>query len=80
MKWISVKDGLPKHGQIVLVNLGHLYIISAKFADKEQSGYLDRHSGEPKCMWWRNNDGTAFTVSCNPIHWMPLPEPPEESF
>ncbi len=24
-------------------------------------------------IWWRDNDGYGFTVSCVPTHWQPLP-------
>lgn len=28
-------------------------------------------------IWWRDNNGYGFTVSCHPTHWMPIPEDPK---
>jgi Protein of unknown function (DUF551) len=69
MKWISVKDRLPKESleDFILFTDGKVVLFGS---------YFDGNSYEDECLWkpaigWihKNADIT---------HWMPLPEPPEE--
>ena len=63
-KWISVKDRLPEDGEIVLVcgSRGGVY-----------TAVLNK-PGQYK-GWHKLNSKIHY---CDPTHWMPLPEPPEE--
>lgn len=72
-KWISVKDGLPEIGEIVLAYVDELrLIIRAKIVDAKD------YRGERRIDWARVDPDTFF-LSCYTItHWMPLPEPPEK--
>jgi hypothetical protein len=68
MEWISVKDQLPEIDQKVLV-------WNIKFPDPEflDIGYYDPDSCPDTC--WRCEE----YMSIEPTHWMPLPEPPEDT-
>lgn len=68
MKWISVKDRLPDEGKLVLT------------FNAEQKGYDDY------CLDYViliNTEPTGYIWACDlnydVTHWMPLPEPPNES-
>jgi hypothetical protein len=28
-------------------------------------------------LWWRENAGDGFTITCRPTHWMQMPAPPK---
>ena len=62
--WISVKDRLPEHGQLVVVRhevKGRVY--------SEVAHYIMN-------LWWLDWDSNGLEL--NAISWMPLPEPPKE--
>ena len=66
MNWISVEDRLPEEGRFVLVYVqvgAHSYFYAINFI----------HQGR-----WYNKVRHKWGVKTNPIHWMPLPEPPKE--
>ena len=75
MKWIPVSERLPElsereeYGNWVLVYNGH-HIGVGKLLD-----WAD--GGDPE---WLNECGQPIEASegCEVIHWMPLPDPPEE--
>ena len=62
MKWISVKDGLPKNGVVVLAMLENEYSL-VQVLDEE---------------WYNNDGFYLHNIirELIPTHWMPLPEPP----
>ena len=63
MKWISVKDRLPKEGE---------WVIGANLYRVEFGIYLGKKKGFviPYCNY----------LCLEMTHWMPLPNPPDESF
>jgi len=63
LNWISVSDDLPGDEHIVLIT-------NARWSEPVIRGY---HSDGI----WRTDNGYPDTEP--PTHWMPLPEPPEES-
>ena len=63
MEWISVKDRLPERLDVVIVQGGIAYYLPDEEAWMTITG--ERWPGRP-IVW-------------NVTHWMPLPEPPEES-
>ena len=63
-RWIPVSERLPKYGERVLVFGGVTMYVA--YYDK------NRYGGE---SWHKLNSKSHY---CNPTHWMPLPEPPEE--
>lgn len=71
-EWISVKDRLPEHPELVLA------IVSGKpWKNVTLDGAYQLASYDPDCGWiveeypeWE--EGAVVS------HWMPLPEPPEE--
>lgn len=60
--WISVKDRLPENENPVLV-FGGKSIYTAVYGNR----------GPYKNRWWKLNSKTHY---CNPTHWMPLPNRP----
>lgn len=61
-EWISVKDRLPKDGQLVLICTAGI---------KDAASFTDFYF--PKYRKWALQ-GMTF----HPTHWMPLPEPPND--
>lgn len=49
----------------------------------EWGGAFDDRSYEDPCGGWLPDwwfiSGSEFEIAANPTHWLPLPEPPEES-
>lgn len=71
-EWISVRDRLPEKWMEVLVavRIGGVYCIGG-IATR---GKLEWHYD------YLNVNGANFHMDgCNPTHWMPLPEPPEDA-
>jgi len=70
MKWISVKDRLPKDGEDVLVSYKHgrgdMRIAMSAYHHGKSNNYFD----EGCCCNWFD--------SCKVLYWMPLPEPPKD--
>lgn len=64
MEWISVKDRLPKHGELVIVFNANKDYLNGIFVS-----YIERHGN------WR---GPFDDFEDLITHWMPLPEPPME--
>ncbi len=62
--WIPVAERLPQYGERVLVFGGVTMYVA--YYDK------NRYGGE---NWHKLNSKSHY---CNPTHWMPLPQPPEE--
>ena len=61
--WISVSERLPEEGVTVLI-----YTIDGETKEAHLSGYLD--------LWSDNEDVYRYD---DITHWIPLPEPPNES-
>lgn len=72
-KWISVKDKLPRHNQLVLIafDAGKTSVKGEKVI----MGYMGRDADEWFEIYTPFNACHWNTVT----HWMPLPEPPKES-
>lgn len=71
MKWISVKDKLPKCAERVIV------WDRSRCSSFTATRYPDRYRS--KKTHWRSYDvsGSVFMENEFITHWMPLPEPPE---
>ena len=71
-EWISVKDKLPKIGDLVIG-----YFLYGPIPYVEQVSYIQRKNmiGEIIKEWHDSDGGTPLDVT----HWMPLPEPPNEN-
>jgi hypothetical protein len=65
MEWISVEDEMPEEGEII-IGRG-----SYDFDGRKLIATAVKLKGG---MWWRDNNGYGFTVSCHPTHWIPLPD------
>lgn len=63
-RWIPVTERLPALGKTVLV-FGGKSIYTAYYGERMAS-WFGWHKLNSKCHY------------CNPTHWMPLPEPPEQ--
>lgn len=79
MKWISVKDELPKYGVKVLANY-----IPTVYPDKQNIvvatlDLITRHCGEnsPKDDRWFCFPKRSGEITAKVTHWMPLPKPPK---
>lgn len=75
MKWISVKESLPKHHSMVLVFIPDDILIGINHVVQFYSDdYGDSHK-------WQTINGSHidYTLYANVVgvtHWMPLPTPP----
>lgn len=92
-EWISVEDGLPKDGEIVLIYDGNAYQWKpeqsvAKFVkgkSKEQlkaEGYkticsADEDGNNKKPYKWVSTNSPMSWFGQMVTHWMPLPQPPK---
>ena len=82
-KWISVKERMPKTGNLVLVTMSgetrgnkifnHAYELACYYRDGEDEEGVYHLDG-----WelWDYRDGEVLNLEV--FYWMPLPEPPEE--
>jgi hypothetical protein len=66
-EWISVKDRLPKNGDVVLVHGTRGGIYTAEFRLYSDFGGEYPH-------WHKLNSKSHY---CKATHWMPLPQPPK---
>ena len=67
MKWISVKDRLPKIRKPVLI-----YVEYGKIATAYCNNYINKTWGWTDWMRGHHSYGSV-------THWMPLPDPPKKS-
>lgn len=69
MEWISVSDRLPERKQDVL-----MYFDTGNMA----VGFW--YDGDETITFWSayTDDGWYADCDCEPLYWMPLPEPPKE--
>jgi len=66
-EWIDVEERLPEDSTRVAVTGSY----------NSGGPKMLLHSAElRRGIWFRDNGGYGFTVSCNPTHWMPLTELP----
>lgn len=65
-EWISVKDRLPKHDQIVLCHCHQIKTPAVLRFQCDENDYL---------WMWPNLRGQVLNV----IYWQPLPTPPTEN-
>lgn len=81
--WISVKDKTPKQGEWYLIcsdcNMPHERVVSMAFLDSVENGdYLSEPSWLTHNDYYRNINGQNGEWE-KVTHWMPLPEPPENT-
>lgn len=68
--WISVKERLPEHSEIVLV-------CDARIAETPYVGIWTLEEDVEGADCW-NDEGGWWRALSEVTHWMPLPEPPKE--
>ncbi|MBR5291695.1 MAG: DUF551 domain-containing protein [Clostridia bacterium] len=70
LTWISVNDRLPERKQDVL-----MYFDTGNMA----VGFW--YTGDETITFWSayTDDGMYADCDCEPLYWMPLPEPPKEA-
>jgi hypothetical protein len=68
-KWFDVAKKLPPENVeiLVFISVGDGYIRNAIFS--KGSGFMKWKKG----IFWENNNGYGFTVSCHPTHWTYIP-------
>ena len=72
-EWISVKDRLPNYDTWVIGYTHDQFGSHVEYVDYQTNE--NRVSTKKAICWWEDTDGCQIEVT----HWMPLPEPPEES-
>lgn len=74
MTWQPIETA-PKDGTYILVFPGLWTDVTCSIARYD----YDTHARNPKPFWKRVDDMglVSRSRSCQPTHWMPLPEPPE---
>ena len=82
--WISVKDRLPdKSGKYLVTVTSNVdykpFVKTAWFLLKLWDNWQFKYECEPNVPGFYNGDGEGDWVERMVTHWMPLPEPPEES-
>ena len=77
MKWISIKDRLPKLGQRVLVGWDHAFWLKNRDPAVLEVAVFRSDDTDP-WIWCDslNEDYMGWDVDERPTHWMLLPEPP----
>jgi uncharacterized protein DUF551 len=86
-EWISVKDRLPEHHQVILVyksvpsNTG--YLVSYFIDSKKMNDELMKKGFYSECVdsvkhpyYFASREQQYFTIK-DVTHWMELPEPPK---
>ena len=81
MNWINVKDALPNENGLYLViykAFGLTFIDVKRFAKDLYS--VDKYDfpNEHRPGWYEWNDEYGYIERNNIMHWMPLPNLPEE--
>ena len=71
-EWISVKNSLPEHGDVVLI-INHFNISEVEMAS---CNYTTRHKKKKVNCWY--NGKTGYIYGGTVTHWMHLPKIPEE--
>ncbi len=71
MDWISVKDRLPKHGELCIVYCGEY---GSFLVNYDESSI--RHHWNPTCFGCFNS--LLWNLE-NTTHWMSLPKPPVDN-
>lgn len=81
MKWISIKERLPKLDDEVLFLSQRDGIQIGYMGDKNPLYTSRKRKNDPEILWINRDDGCCSGVDLNPTdvtHWMPLPEKPDE--
>lgn len=78
MKWISVKDNLPKHNEIILIYIPNCEI-SITIAAYHKCFYDLTNQGCSTCTC-QCKECLSPPEELNVSHWMSLPFPPKEKF
>ena len=78
MKWIPVSERLPKIGgrYLTILNNGQIHILTWSESYSIFVRIIQRKT-DPKA--WPRNWSDSYTAVTDVTHWMPLPEPPEDS-
>lgn len=70
MEWISVDDRLPFTDEVVLCcDIFSHFISLGKIVEQDEDEFRF------ELMYCEN-----FEIDSSPTHWMPLPEPPKETY
>jgi hypothetical protein len=56
---------------------GSILIGRGSFGKDEEDAMLAAAIRHQAGQWWRDQDGSGFTVPCFPTHWMQMPLPPK---
>lgn len=89
--WRRVEDGLPKHGQHILICLRFTNLDGEEEPAKTVYGYFENFEKKGRRYWtWedeevqmqacmsKESDFEPEYGTTRITHWMPLPEPPKE--
>ena len=82
-EWISVDDRLPedyngKSDEYLIVNYGEVNL-ATWHAHPYNDGEGDSHDGKEFMVRNMDSDYGGMFVARKVTHWMPLPEPPEDT-
>lgn len=75
IKWISVKDTLPKPNRLVVI----LHDDEMGLNHRKPAVYFGRHNGK---YWLEalDHSDVVWNAMVQITHWMPLPEAPKEEY
>lgn len=80
MEWISVKERLPKDGQLVIVWQDYMFghgVNVAKFYTQKQYNLQDRTNNK-KPYYWKAPAGPMEWFGQDITYWMETPNPPRK--